>query len=378
MAAYSCRLNRTDWAEIFEQIYALPENSESFHEIETALATVALENYEAPSIEADVLNDIRAGWKSLNRYDDKVLGLVVYSNGSWPRIHPHWLTHVVGRAGITFDHVPSDFGANFELTASLCDIICKSTLTPIPAPAPVETTPIFLPLRVPPSSLPPPPSCFRDTIPRKVITFCVVHSSTALRTKRLCDPLMNLCFQYAILKSHVGDPPEYQRPIQLAMYQPCWQRDYKDGRVHPLFPLTVESSALLAALDPSCRPENAPVPRKDVPALLREMLERRRTNIKVASAGYGTDYLRQASLAKYLESLLREGAHEELHEMRCLLDVDFVLQTWDRYLGAERTVHFTGFQLRDEEEDTIQAGLSNIYLPVSSTRDKIRGTEVIH
>jgi hypothetical protein len=73
---------------------------------------------------------------------------------------------------------------------------------------------------------------------------------------------MNLCLQYAILKSHVGDPPEYQRPIQLAMYQPCWLRDYKDGRAHPLFPLTIESSALLAALDPSCRPENAPVPKE--------------------------------------------------------------------------------------------------------------------
>ena len=81
MAAYSCRLNRTDWAEVFEQIYALPENWESFHEIETALATVALEDYEAPLTDADVLNDIRAGWKSLNRYDDKVLGIVVYSNG---------------------------------------------------------------------------------------------------------------------------------------------------------------------------------------------------------------------------------------------------------------------------------------------------------
>ena len=296
------------------------------------------------------------------------------------RIHPHWLNHVVGRVGFTFDHVPSDFGANLELTSSLCNIIRNAMPTRIPAPAPEERTPIRLPLRAPPPSLPPPPPRFRDSIPRKVITFCIVSSSTALRTKRLCDPLMNLCFQYAILKSHVGDPPEYQRPIQLAMYQPCWQRDYKDGRVHPLFPLTVESSALLAALDPSCRPENAPVPKKDVPVLLQEMLERRRTNIKVASAGYGTDYLRQAYLARHLENLghrSKEGTHEELHEIRCLPDLDFVLQTWDRYLGAERTVHFTGFQLRDEDEDTIQAGLSNIYLPVSSTRDKNRGIEVI-
>ena len=367
MAAYCCRLNRTDWADIFEQIYALPENSESFHEIERALATVALEDYEAPSTEADVLNDIRAGWKSLNRYDDKALGLVVYSNGSWPLVHPHWLTRVVGRAGFTFDHVPSDFGANFELTSTLCSIICKAMLTPIPNPAPVEIPPIFLPLRAPPPSLPPPPPRFRDTIPRKVIAFYITHSSTALRTKRLCDPLMNLCFQYAILKSHVEDPPEYQHPIHLAMYQPCWQRDYKDGRVHPLFPVTLESSALLAALDPSCRPENAPVPGKDVPVLLQEMLERRRTNIKVASAGYGTDYLRQAYLAKYLENLLRESTHEELHEMQGFSDLNIVLQTWNRYLGEERTVHFTGFQLGDEEGDTIQAGLSNVYLPVSST-----------
>ena len=89
MAAYSCRLNRTDWARIFEEFYALSENSDSFHEIETALATVALEDYEAPSTEADLLDDIRAGWKSPNRYDDKVLGLVVYSNGSWPLVHLH-------------------------------------------------------------------------------------------------------------------------------------------------------------------------------------------------------------------------------------------------------------------------------------------------
>ena len=361
-------MNRTDWAEFFEKVYALPENSKYFHEIETALATVALEDYEAPSTEADLLNDIRAGWESLNRYDDKVLGLVVYSNGPWPHIHPHWLTHVVGRAGFTFDHVPSDFGANFELTSSLCDIIRKAMATPTPAPAaPVEILPIHLSLRMPLPSLPPPPR-FQDTIPRKVIAFRIAHNSPALRAKRLCDPLMNLCLQYAILKSHIGDPPEYQRPIPLAMYQPCWQRDYKDGRVHPLFPLTMESSALLAALDPYCRPENAAIPRKDVPGLLQEMLERRRTNIKVASAGYGTDYLRQAYLAQYLENLcrrLRESTHEQLHEMRCLPDLDFVLQTWNRYLGAERTVHFTGFQLRDEDEDTIQAGLSNIYLPVS-------------
>ena len=368
LAAYSCRLNRTDWAEIYEKIYALSENSDSFYEIETALATVALEDYEAPSTEADLLNDIRAGWRSLNRYDDKVLGLVVYLDGSWPRIHPHWLTHVVGRAGFTFDHVPSDFGADLELTSSLCDIIrgSKPALTPASGPA-VEIAPIHLPLRMPSLSLPPPPPRFRDTIPREVIAFRIA-SNPAIRTKRLCDPLMNLCLQYAILKSHVGDPPEYQRPIQLAMYQPCWLRDYKDGRVHPLFPLTVESSALLAALDPSCRPEHAPVPKKDILVLLQEMLERRRTNIKVTSAGHGTDYLRQAYLATYLENLghrLKESTHEELHEIQCLPSLDFVLQTWNRYLGAERTVHFTGFQLRDEDEVTIQAGLSNIYLPVS-------------
>lgn len=368
LAAYSCRLNRTDWAEIFEKTYALPENSGSFREIETALATVALEDYEAPSTEAHLLNDIRAGWTSLNRYDDKVLGLVVYSNGSSLRIHPHWLTRVVGRAGFTFDHVPSDFVADFELISSLCDIIHGAIPTPTPASVPpVAITPIHLPLRMPSPSLPPPPPRFQDTIPRKVIAFHIVYSGPALRTKRLCDPLMNLCLQYAILKSHVGDTPEYQRPIQLAMYQPCWQRDYKDGRATPLFPLTVESSALLAALDPSCRPGNAPVPEKDVPVLLQEMLERRRANIKMTSAGHGTDYLRQGYLEKYLENLghrLRESTHEELQEMRCLPDLDFVLQTWGRYLGAERTVHFTGLQLRGEV-DTIQAGLSNIYLPVS-------------
>jgi len=368
LAAYSCRLNRTDWAEIFERIHTQSDNSDSLHEIETALATVALEDYEAPSTEADLLDDIRAGWKSLNRYDDKVLGLVVYSNGSWPCIHPHWLTCVVGRAGFTFDHVPSDFGADFELTSSLYSIIreAKSTLTPASTLA-AEIAPTHLPLRMPSPPLPPPPPHFRDAIPRKVITFRIAYRR-AIRTKRLCDPLMNLCLQYAILKSHVGDPPDYQRPIPLAMYQPCWLRDYKDGRVHPLFPLTVESTTLLAALDPSCRPENAPVPDKETPVLLEEMLERRRTNIKVTSAGHGTDHLRQARLEMYLENLshrLKESDHEKLNGMRCLPELDFVLQTWNRYLGAERTVHFTGFQLKDEDETTIQAGLSNIYLPVS-------------
>ena len=368
MAAYSCRLNRTDWAKIFERVYALSENSDSFHEIETALATVALEDYEAPSTEADLLDDIRAGWKSPNRYDDKVLGLVVYSNGSWPRIHPHWLTCIVGKAGFTFDHVPSDFGADFELISSLCNIIreTKPRLTPTSPPA-VRMAPIPLPLRTPSPSIPPPPPHFRDTIPRKIIAFRIA-SSPVIRTKRLCDPLMNLCFQYAILKSHVGDPPDYQRPIQLAMYQPCWLRDYKDGRAHPLFPHTVESSTLLAALDPSCRPENIPVPKKDIPVLLEEMLERRRTNIKLTSAGHGTDYLRQAYLEQYLENLvhrLKGSTHETSHDRRCLPELNFVLQTWDRCLGAERTVNFTGFQLRDEDETTFQAGLSNIYLPVS-------------
>jgi len=178
---------------------------------------------------------------------------------------------------------------------------------------------------------------------------------------------MNLCLQYAILKSHVGDPPEYRCPIQLAIYQPCWLRDFKDGRADPLFPLTVESSALLAALDPSCRPEHAPVPKKDIPVLLEEMLERRRTNIKLTSAGHGTDYLREAYLEQYLENLvhrLKESTPVKLHETRCLPELDFVLQTWNLYLGPERTVNFTGFQLR-EDETTIQAGLSNIYLPVS-------------
>lgn len=98
------------------------------------------------------------------------------------------------------------------------------------------------------------------------------------------------------------------------------------------------------------------------------MLARRRTNIKVTSEGHGTDYLRQAYLETYLKNLghrFKESAHEKLYGMRCLPELDFVLQTWNRYLGAERTVHFTGFQLRDEDETTIQAGLSNIYLPVS-------------
>ena len=81
-----------------------------------------------------------------------------------------------------------------------------------------------------------------------------------------------------------------------------WHRDY-EGRTNPLFPLTVESTALLAALGPCFRPEDSPVHEKDVPVLLQEMLERRRTNIKVASAGYGADHPRQAYLVKYLENL---------------------------------------------------------------------------
>jgi hypothetical protein len=63
--------------------------------------------------------------------------------------------------------------------------------------------------------------------------------------------------------------------------------------------------------------------------------------------------LRQAYLEQYLENLgqhLKESTHEELHEMRCLPELDFVLQTWSRYLGAERTVNFTGFQLRGRRD----------------------------
>lgn len=138
-------------------------------------------------------------------------------------MHLRWLTCTLGRAGFTFDHVPSDFGADLELTSSLYNIIreakAKATLTP-PASAPAaEVAPTHLPLRMPSPPLPPPPPHFQDAIPRKVITFRIAYRR-AIRTKRLCDPLMNLCLQYAILKSHVGDSPDYQRPIPLAMYHP--------------------------------------------------------------------------------------------------------------------------------------------------------------
>ena len=164
--------------------------------------------------------------------------------------------------GIPFDHAPSDFGARFELTCPLCDIIRKAMATPTPTSAPpVEMLPIHLSLRVPSPSLRPPPR-FQGTIPRRDIAFRIAHITGQTSVRPPHEFLPSVCDTQVPYWS----PTRYQRPIGLTMYQPCWQRDYKDGRARPMF------GVMLASLNPSCRPENTSVPGKDVLILLQEVV----------------------------------------------------------------------------------------------------------
>lgn len=81
VASLSWNLSRSDWFEARRAIESHGENSSHFSRIDTALATLALEDDSAPSDAAAQMEAIRTGQGSLNRYADQVVGLVVYEDG---------------------------------------------------------------------------------------------------------------------------------------------------------------------------------------------------------------------------------------------------------------------------------------------------------
>lgn len=82
VASLSWNLSRSEWFKAREGLETYKANQASFVFIDTALATIALEPHSIPPCPAQRIEAVRTGERSVNRYADQVVGLVVFKDGS--------------------------------------------------------------------------------------------------------------------------------------------------------------------------------------------------------------------------------------------------------------------------------------------------------
>ncbi|KAF9456214.1 hypothetical protein BDZ94DRAFT_1315366 [Collybia nuda] len=258
VASLSWNLSRSDWFEARRAIESHVENSKSFSRIDTALATIALEDGVAFSDPTVQLEAIRTARGSVNRYADQVVGLIVYEDGF---------------AGLTVDHAPVDGSIVVEFVNKLYNV------PNIPI-SPESTVFTPLPFVLPPSL----PKTFPiDPLNRivRVTSLGTLVSQSILANahkSRLLPFIIHMSVQAALLNDPFIPSPLVVQPIAM--------RHYAGGRSDPSYSRTAESTALVnAILDP-----NTDLSDPRVKILFQQALASHKAIIKAAKVGAGVGW----------------------------------------------------------------------------------------
>uniref|UniRef100_A0A3B4V2M3 Si:ch211-256m1.8 n=2 Tax=Seriola dumerili TaxID=41447 RepID=A0A3B4V2M3_SERDU len=342
-------LQRKTWAAIREEILEHGgEAAASLGLMESAVLTLCMEDLNAPSELANILNAVRLGGGGDNpclRYYDKVVNLVVFKDGTAGMVFEH--SAVDGMvAGLVTERV-----YNLSETADL-NLVCTKpenmngfvTVNNVNSVCPCSLT---FPLQG--VNTPKPSPDLKTTHP--VLTFDVSSYPDVFSTLRgqrgLYDAWINFSLQLS-LRQTLGEAA-----ASHMLVTPTHMRHYKHGRCDPTYSLTMHSRKLVGALASCVGPDN--------------------------KIQYTTDLLRLFHVA-FLEhkSLIRNtknghGVGPHLAALRRSLPSDNPLKKFLDPFGCP-SVYLTGTDLMEG----VECGVGNVYardqLAVTylGKRDKVR------
>ncbi|KAA8584865.1 hypothetical protein FQN60_003559 [Etheostoma spectabile] len=341
-------LGRKVWAATREEILGQGgDAAASLGMMESAVLTLCLEDCNAPSELADILNAVRLGGgrdSPCLRYYDKVMNLVVFKDSTAGMVFEH--SAVDGMvAGLMTEHV-----YNLSETADLdlvhtdtVNVNGSVTLNLVNYGCP---TPLTFPLQ----GVITPKLAFLGAT-HSVLTFDVPSYPdvfSALRGQRgLYDAWINFSLQLS-LRQTLGESASNHMLVT-----PTHMRHYKHGRCDPTYSLTMDSQKLVDALMSCIGPDN--------------------------TSEYTTDLLRLFHVA-FLEhkSLIRntkggQGVGPHVAVLRQSLPPDNPLKKYLDPFGCP-SVYLTGTDLREG----VECGVGNVYaqdqLAVCylGKRDKVR------
>ncbi|KAK2894082.1 uncharacterized protein si:ch211-256m1.8 [Channa argus] len=245
-------LQRTTWASIREQI--LEEGGEaaaSLGQMESAVLILCLEDCNAPSELADILNAVRLGGGGgipFLRYYDKVLNLVVFKDSTAGMTFEHsavdgmvatLVTERVYNLSETVDlhqgHTNTE-NVNGSVTVNTVNTVCPTSLK--------------FPLQG--INIPQPSPDLKPTHP--VLTFDF-HSfpdvfSTLKGQRGLYDAWINFSLQLSLRQTFGESAASH------VLVTPTHMRHYKHGRCDPTYTLTMHSLKLVSALASCIGPDN--------------------------------------------------------------------------------------------------------------------------
>ncbi|XP_039682185.1 uncharacterized protein LOC120575455 [Perca fluviatilis] len=342
-------LGRKVWAATREEILGQGgDAAASLGLMESAVLTLCLEDCNAPSELADILNAVRLGGGRDGpylRYYDKVVNLVVFKDSTAGMVFEH--SAVDGMvAGLMTEHVynlsetadldlvhTDTVNVNGSVTVNNVNSVCPTSLT-FPLQGVIT------------------PKVSRDLkATHPVLTFDVSSYPdvfSALRGQRgLYDAWINFSLQLS-LRQTLGESASNHMLVT-----PTHMRHYKHGRCDPTYSLTRHSQKLVGALTSCIGPDN--------------------------TIEYTTDLLRLFHVA-FLEhkSLIRntksgQGVGPHLAALRRLLPFDNPLKNYLDPFGCP-SVYLTG----TDRMEGVECGVGNVYaqdqLAVTylGKRDKVR------
>ncbi|KAK7926033.1 hypothetical protein WMY93_008343 [Mugilogobius chulae] len=236
-----CRLSsleRKTWAGIREQILGQGgETAASLEVMESAVLTLSLEEKDAPTELADILNAVRLGTEegTCLRYYDKVTNLVVFKDSTAGMLFEH--TGVDGMVACLVTKGVYDLSetVDFSRVHGDCQNINGSATSFLPVP-------LSLPLEG--VKYPQPSPNRKTTYP--ILSFDLPFYPDALATlsghRGLYDAWITFSLQLSLLQTQGESASKH------IMVTPTHMRHYKHGRCDPTYSLTSHSRKLIDAI----------------------------------------------------------------------------------------------------------------------------------
>lgn len=276
----------------------------------------------------------------------------------------------LGEVGLAADHAPADCGALIELTTILGSVLRADRFPRCTDAASPQT--LFF--KYPKDPLPKLPSQYEEIMKRSITNFDLPPPLD--KSIRPSDALLNITFQAALLAARPG----FMQPI----YQPVHQRDFVGGRTDAMWPISVESTALVHRLMDIGDIPTDPSQLKELRRLLGEANEKRRKLINLSRSGKAPHMFNYGFLKWAMQSVLADTTAPEDFKK----SVQTVLDAWSKTSGNNAlpssptddtivpvtekfgTIQFTGLTLPEHDptlgeypfEGDILGGLGNIYL----------------
>nr|XP_040047533.1 uncharacterized protein LOC120828190 [Gasterosteus aculeatus aculeatus] len=278
-------LERNVWAATREEILEQGgEMAASLGLMESAVLTLGLEDCDAPSDLADILNAVRLGGEGGDRpclrYYDKVLNLVVFKNKTAGMVFEHsavdgmvaglvteYVYNLSETADLDLDHKDKENVDGFKKLANNVISVCPTSLS---FPFQGVNTPKMN-------------HDLKATHP--VLTFDMYAYPDVFSTLRgqrcLYDAWINFSLQLSLRKT-LG-----VAAAKHLLVTPTHMRHYKHGRCDPTYSITMHSLKLVGALEASIGPDNTIQYTPELLQLFHVALLEHKSRIKNTKSGKG-------------------------------------------------------------------------------------------